>query len=752
VTRRTAWAVCRRWSALFPLLALGIVLSLPVQSATVGGRPRIGLALGGGGARGAAHVGVLRVLESLRIPVDYIAGTSMGAIVGGLYAMGMTPDEIERAIEGIDWDDIFDDDSPRPERRFRRKEDDRRFPIRARPGVIESERRVELVPALIQGQKLQLALRRYTLPASGVRSFDDLRLPFRAVATDVVTGDAVLLDHGDLATAIRASMAVPAIFAPVEIEDRLLVDGGLAMNLPVAAVRAMGADIVIAVDVGGPRRGREEIGNVLAMLDQVASLVTWRNTQQEIASLRPRDRLIEPPLGREVLSTDFNNMATAIRIGQQGAEAKRAELAPLGLSPARYADYLARRRPPDFALPKVAFVRLENSSGLADSKLRSLIQVRPGDTLDPAAIERQLGQIHDLDNFESVSYRLEGQGGQTGVVVTAREKSWGTSHLQGLLELSSASGGDSMFNLGAAYTMTPLNGYNGEWRTLLQIGQDPAIITELYQPLDAAERWFVHGGLGYLSNNLRLYADESQDTPVAEYQLTRTGGTLRAGRNLADWGRVGLGYSRYFGSADLRIAEPSYQGFSYDVGELDVRLAFDTLDSLNFPRRGVFGQVFGVSSRGWLGASNDYDQAGVEVLKAGSWGRDSLIGGLSLGGNLGGDTPLQAYYQLGGFLHLSGFNQDALAGPFAGLARGVYLRDLGTSLIRTYAGASLELGNTWQTRGEIAIDDTHLAGSVFAGADTILGPLYVGIGLADGGNTAFYLFLGRPWMSELRAW
>ncbi len=751
MTRRIYRAAIGRLPTLFPLLALVVSLSLPVPAVSAEARPRIGLALGGGGARGAAHVGVLRVLESLRIPVDMVAGTSMGAVVGGLYAMGMTPDEIEQAIEEIDWDDIFDDRSPRPERRFRRKEDDRRFPIRARPGVIESERRVELVPALIQGQKLQLALRRYTLPASGETSFDRLRIPFRAIATDVVTGDAIVLDRGDLATAIRASMAVPAIFAPVEIDDRLLVDGGLAMNLPVSAVRAMGADIVIAVDVGGPRREREEIGNVLAMLDQVASLVTWRNTQEEIARLKPRDRLIVPPLEREVMSTDFNNMPAAIRIGQLGAEAKRSELIPLGLSETQYARYVQRRSLPDTAPPRIAFVRLENRSRLADSAIESLIQVRPGDTLDPAAIERQLGQVHDMDNFESVGYRLKEEDGQTGIVVTAQERSWGTSHLQARLELSSTSGGDSMFNLGAAYTMNPINGYNGEWRTLLQVGQEPAIVTELYQPLDPAERWLIHGGLGYLSNNLQIFADESQDNPVAEYQLTRSGGTLRVGRNLADWGRLGLGYSRYFGSADVRIAEPSYRGFSFDVGELDITLAFDTLDSLSFPRKGVFGQVFGVASRGWLGASDHYDLVGFEVLKAGSWGRDSLLGGLSLGGNLGGDIPLQAYYQLGGFLHLSGFNQDALAGPYAGLARGIYLRDLGTSLVRTYVGASLELGNTWQTRGEIAIDDTHLAGSVFAGADTILGPLYLGVGLADGGNSAFYLFLGRPWVSELRA-
>jgi NTE family protein len=299
------------------LILVGLAPAVLPATASAGDRPKIGLALGGGGARGAAHVGVLRTLEELGIPVDYVAGTSMGSIVGGLYAMGMSPDDIERTIEEIDWTEIFKDGPPRQERRFRRKQDDRTFLIDARPGVIEKERKVELVPALIQGQKLELALRRYTLPATEVQDFDDLRIPFRAVATDVVSGEAVVLGEGDLATAMRASMAVPAVFAPVEIGDRLLVDGGLAMNLPVSAVRAMGADIVIAVDVGGPRRQREEIGNVLAMLDQIASLVTFRNTEEEIAKLGPRDLLIVPPLEREVLASDFPKMPTAIAIGRR---------------------------------------------------------------------------------------------------------------------------------------------------------------------------------------------------------------------------------------------------------------------------------------------------------------------------------------------------------------------------------------------------------------------------------------------------
>ncbi|MGE5154229.1 MAG: patatin-like phospholipase family protein, partial [Bdellovibrio bacteriovorus] len=732
------------------LILIGLAPTVLPVTASAGERPKIGLALGGGGARGAAHVGVLRTLEELGVPVDYVAGTSMGSIVGGLYAMGMSPDDIERTIEEIDWTDIFRDGPPRQDRRFRRKQDDRTFLIDARPGVIEKERKVELVPALIQGQKLELALRKYSLPATEVHDFDDLRIPFRAVATDVVTGEAVILGEGDLATAMRASMAVPAVFAPVEIGDRLLVDGGLAMNLPVSAVRAMGADIVIAVDVGGPRRQREEIGNVLAMLDQIASLVTFRNTEEEIAKLGPRDLLIVPPLEREVLASDFPKMPTAVAIGQRAAQAKRPELARLSLPPAQYAAYQADHSPPPYQPPTIDYIRIENDSRLRDDVIASRIQVRPGDRLDPAALEHQLARVFDQDNFQSVRYRVEKRDGETGVVIDANKKAWGTSSLQGGLELSSTGAGDSMFNIGVAYTMAPLNGLNGEWRTILRAGEEPGIVTEVYQPLDPAERWYLQGGLAYLSENLRVLGPRSRDVPIAEYQITRAGGFLEGGRNIGNWGRLGLRYTLFSGDVDLEIGEPEVADYQFDVGQLQARLTIDSLDSLNFPRSGWAGQIYGITAREWLGSSDDYELIGFDLLKAGTWGKDSLLGALSIGSNLGGEIPIQAYYRLGGFLNLSGFNQWELSGPYAGLARAIYLRDLGTGLVRTYAGASLEAGNTWQDQGDIRLDQTRVAGALFLGADTILGPVYLGYGHADGGNNAVYLYLGRPWLLGLR--
>lgn len=578
----------RPWTRrIIPILLL--LLLAPV--ATAGERPTIGLALSGGGARGAAHVGVLRVLEGLRIPIDAIAGTSMGAVVGGLYAMGMSPDQIEETIAEIDWTAIFQDEPPREVRRMRRKLDDRTFLMDARPGVKEDERKVTLVPALIQGQRLDLALRRYTLPARAITDFDDLPIPFRAVATDAVTGEAVILGQGDLATSIRASMAVPAAFAPVEIDDRLLIDGGLAMNLPVSVVREMGVDIIIAVDVGGPRRDREEINNVLEMLDQVMGLVTWRNTQEEIAKLGERDILITPPLHREVTAADFNRMLEAIAIGERGAETQRAALATLAMPRTYTADHRQDPGLVDGRMPIIERVRIDNRSRLDDALISARLQIPLGQPLDPDLLERDIERIFDQDNFESVHYQVEkASDGKTELVLTATEKGWGTSYLQGGFELSSASAGNSRFNVGLAYNRVPVNSLNAEWRTFLRAGEEPTLLTEFYQPLDPLERWYLGATAGYISESLNLFDPSISDNPTAKYLVTRVGGSLELGRNIGHWGQIGVTFGRYGGNADLRFGEPEMSDYGFDEAELGITWYMDTLDSANFPRRGTWAR------------------------------------------------------------------------------------------------------------------------------------------------------------------
>ncbi|HSG28552.1 MAG TPA: patatin-like phospholipase family protein, partial [Candidatus Krumholzibacterium sp.] len=305
------------------------------------GRPRIGLALSGGGARGVAHVGVLKVLEENRIPVDYIAGTSMGAIIGGLYATGMSSKEIEDLIFAVDWEDMFIDRTRREDRPFRRKRDDDLYLIHNKPGF--SGGRLKLAPAVIDGQKIDLLLKRFTMPVVTVDSFDDLNIPYRAVAADLVTGRPFVPDGGDLALAIRASMTIPVAFAPRVIGDELVVDGGISICLPVDIVRGMGADIVIAVDISTPKMGREKLGSALAITDQLVSILTQRNTEIQIASLNDTDVLIQGDLG-DITTASFNRVVETIPIGEAAAEEVLEELSRLSLSEEEYREHLEERR------------------------------------------------------------------------------------------------------------------------------------------------------------------------------------------------------------------------------------------------------------------------------------------------------------------------------------------------------------------------------------------------------------------------
>ena len=263
---------------------------------------------------------MIKALEEMNIPIDYIAGTSMGSIAGGLYACGFTPDEMETVIKGIKWETLFQDAPDRPEQSFRQKEDDFEHLIPLEFGLNFKKGGIVLPPGLIAGSKLGFVLDTTMLPCS-VPNFDELRIPFRAVATDIQTGEPYVMSKGSLARSIRASMAIPAIFTPVEIDGHLLIDGGESQNLPVQTVRAMGADIVIAVNVGSS--GAETAAkptNVGAMIGRLIDLPLQQNT---MASAKLADIVITPDLG-SYTSADFTAGTKMIPLGYQATMAEKA--------------------------------------------------------------------------------------------------------------------------------------------------------------------------------------------------------------------------------------------------------------------------------------------------------------------------------------------------------------------------------------------------------------------------------------------
>lgn len=757
--------------AAFALLLF--VCCLPLQSMAASAdknsysaRPKIGLALSGGGARGAAHVGVLRVLEELHVPVDYIAGTSMGAIVGGLYASGMSPDEIEQALIEMNWEAVLKDNQQRPDRSFRRKLDDRLYLSKLKAGVKEGKLRIPT--AVIQGQQFNLVLNRLTVDVAQIHDFDQLPIPFRAVATEIATGKEVVLNSGNLATAIRASISVPGVFAGVMIDGKLLVDGGISNNLPVSVVSEMGADIVIAIDISTPLMSQEEIDSALKVATQLTGLLTRNNTERQLASLTSRDVLIVPPLGKQVTSADFDKAPLAIEVGEKAARQQQERLRRLAVSRPTYNSSMAKqhvateaRTVTDGILAKreyekssqaatqrqgrvVDFIRFDNDSKLSNELLANLLGVSEGEPLDLDKLEEGIGRIYGQGIFESVTYELLHDNGSDGIIIKARKKSWGTNFLQFGLELSvDTSAGDSRFNIGSAYTMMPLNDRNGEWRTGIQFGEDPGILTEIYQPLDYEGKYFVNGKAAYGRTKFRLLEDGKT---LSEYSVTTASIDLAAGMNLGYWGEIRGGYRGQIGDVEILTGLNDLQDYDFNSGELYLRFSMDKLDSVNFPRTGYMIELEGLLSREYLGSDDNFEQFDFSSIGAKSWGKNTFLGSLSYKTTPGDDAPLQNMFQLGGFLNLSGLQLNQLSGQHAALASLGYQRQFYKNrIVQAYAGASLETGNTWMDSSDISLSDTITAGSIFLGLDNALAPLYFGYGFADSGDSSFYLFMGNPW-------
>ncbi|MGB5261015.1 MAG: patatin-like phospholipase family protein [Gammaproteobacteria bacterium] len=729
------------------LLPLLFILTYPVMAEQPchpkdgADRPAIGLVLSGGGARGAAHVGVIRVLEELNIPIDCITGTSMGSIIGGLYASGMTSDELEQTLLTLDWDDALQDEPRREDRPFRRKREDDDFLVKAAPGVSDHGE-IKLPSGFIQGQKLGLVMKELTLPVAEIDDFDQLSIPFRAVATDIVTGHEVVLGSGDLATAMRASMSVPGAFSAVEIGGQLLVDGGMANNLPVSVAREMGADIVIAVDISTPLANRDEIKNVLSITKQLTGFLTNANAEVSRASLTDKDILIVPDLG-DITSGDFDRADEAIPTGRVAAKQKVPQLRRLSLTGEQFTAHVAARSKRVEEPPVIEFVRIDNRSRISDDVIQARLRIKIGEPLDVPSLEKDLNNIYGANLYQGVSYDIVEEDGKTGVVVTVVEKSWGPNYLQGGLALEGNFSGSNSFTIAGSYTRTAMNRLGGEWRTIVQLGNERRFFTEWYQPLDYKTRWFVNPKLEWRSQNFNQF--DSGDK-IAEYDISRFGVSLEAGRELGFWGELRGGVRWATGKADLEVGDTALPSGDFDKGEAFLRLSLDTFNNAYFPHSGVRGQIEYLSARDFLGADEEYEQVLSTILGAFPLGeRNSLILGARFNTTLDDDAPIESLFRGGGFLQLSGFEQNEITGQQLGLLEAIYLRRINDfNLLPTYLGASLELGNAWDDTSNISWDNTLAAGSLFLGVDSFLGPVYIGYGYTEGGNHAGFLFLGNP--------
>ena len=700
----------------------------------------VGLVLGGGGARGAAHIGVIEELERMRVPIHAIVGTSMGAVVGGLYASGVSSAELKELVATLDWKDALSDSASREDWSYRRKQDDEDFPVRFELGLRGTDLR--LPRGVLQGQQLDLLLRRLTLQSANIRDFDGLAIPFRAVASDLVSGEEYVIGEGDLALAIRASMAVPGAFAPVPVGDALLVDGGLVGNLGIETMRGMGVDVIIAVDVEFPLYQKDRLDSATGIAEQVLTIMIRRETMRQIALLDENDILIRPELG-EFASTAFAESSSAIGPGSAAVREHAAELSQYALDPESYLAWRAARRvsPPEAGA--IEFVRVERD-GRVSPDLARRVDVAPGDPVDADSLARSAGRLYGLQVFEKVGYRLVEENGELGVVYSATTKPWGPGFLRFGLAIEDDFEGTTAFNIGSRWWRPVGSRLGAEWRTDLAVGTSPAIATEFYQPLGRQSRLFIAPSARLGQRNFNAFL---ADAPVAELRLTEGSLGIDAGLELGTVGEFRLGAYRGFSNARIKVGPPDSPDLDLATGGLRAALRIDTRDSARFPRSGLQAELAWDSSQPALGADLSYETASLDVDTTWSRGKSTLSLGLQAGSALGTASAVQDHFTLGGFLRLSGLEIGQLTGPYAGLGRLVYYRRIGSSAgslfeVPVYAGASLETGNTWAQRSDVSLGDLSTNGSLFLGLDSYIGPIYLAVGFAEGGRTNFYLFIG----------
>ena len=493
------------------------------------------LVLSGGGARGAAHIGVIRVLEEYRVPIDCITGTSMGSLVGAGYASGMTVPEMEKLTEKITFDLLFKEVPPRRELTIRRKQDELRLNLFSPEIGVNDRGDVGFAKGVVSGVQLETVLRELSR-IKGYIEFDKLPIPFRAVATDLVTGKPKIFDRGDLALAMRASMSVPGIIAPAEFDDMMLVDGGLVNNLPVDVARSMGADVVIAVNLGTPLAKREDIKNVLGITGQMIGILTEQNVQQTLATLKSTDILILPELGN-YSAGDFDNMRSTFAIGEAAARKVADRLAALSLPADRYAQFQSQRTKTIVATTRpVDEIRFEPRPKRVNPEfMATLIESKAGEPFDQATLDADLLRLYGTRDFEHVSYRLLETPAKQILNIQGVEKSWGPNFLRFGLGLSSDFSGNAFFNLQAQYRRTWINSYGGEWYNDVALGRNTAWYSEFYQPLDARQRFFV---APYLDLERRFLDVFVGDTPTSEYSLPTAIAGLDFGTQFTRYGEV----------------------------------------------------------------------------------------------------------------------------------------------------------------------------------------------------------------------
>ena len=720
------------------LLSILIVFNVSDCLAGTTEHPRIGLVLGGGGARGAAHIGVLAVLREQRIPIDCVAGTSMGGLVSGAFAAGLSPDEMLAAMGKVDWRDMFNDNPPANDLNPRRKSLARSFIPGSETGV--SENGFEALPGAVDGQKIKLFINEMVHGEFGEPVMENLPIPVSIVSTDLVTGNKVVFRQGSLTKAMRASMSVPAAMSPVKDGKQLLVDGALVANVPIEEVREQcHPDVIIAVNVGSPLLKAEQIGGIPSTMAQVINILTEQNVTKSLAGLQPEDVLIKPALDG-IGPSDFARYRETVERGRTAAEAVLPRLRQLSVKTEYYEEWLTKTKP---VLPETPLV--VNEIEIADlhrvnpAYVERHLQKYKDLPLDTKKLNKDLVRIYGDGEYQNVDYTFLTERDKNILRITPFEKQFGPDYLRFGLNLESTVDSSS-YNFRAAYHKTWLNNLGGEWLSGVQIGTEPMLFTEFYQPIDSRQRYFIEPKVVYRKKNFNFYQNNLYQS---QYEVKELSLELMSGVNVGLLGPLSFGWSERRRSAELDSGVSIFDIKDESLGGWVAKVDFDQFDRLYVPTKGwaLKGEYF--DSHG-----ESYSK-GVLDLRVAQDVRDYVFSGrFNIAGSPEGTLPPYDAVALGGFLNLSGFASNQIVGDsllYGNIRLEKIIGQLPLGLRGDMrVGLALEAGKVNGRYSETELDGWLNSLALYIGGETPVGPIYFGYGYSPEGMSSVYVFIGTP--------
>jgi len=722
-----------------------IIIALLIGIVYAQQRPKIALVLSGGGARGAAHVGVLKILEANHIPIDMVIGTSMGSFMGGLYASGYTPQEIEAMLLSTNWETYVNTDYNRQEIPIRKKQID--YTYQGRLGVgVNVDNDIVLPTGVLKRELLLLKFMDLTRNVQHINDFDKLPIPFRAVATNIKNGDAVVLDSGSLAKAIYASSSIPGGFQPIRIDGIDLVDGGVSDNLPIDIAKKMGADIIIAVDVSEHFDENIDVNSYIVVMGQLVNILMRKNADNAIETLSKKDILITPDLDG-FSGLDADKYKQIIQHGYDAALRVVPKLKKLALSPQAYQQYRKKYRvKPHYIAPIIDQIEVDNKTYLSDASILQKIHQKLHHPLDTLQLNKDLLHLYHMMIFDSVDYHLKHQDGKTILVITTTP-SWNNhGDIRFSMGFEDDFKGHSSYSIKFGYTKYGLNSLGGEWKNDFEIGRYQRAYTEWFQPLDTMQRYYIRPSLFYES-----VTDAFPITRFSNQELysSRYGGGLAFGAHIGMSLQLELALGKY--KDRVEVDAVSFRK-RYDALPLVASVKVDKLDNVNFPKAGVRSVIQWTKELHSLGSSYDYEQIYADIEKPFQFYANNITLYVKYGNTYRkkDDIPrVSGKFILGGLFNLSGYVPYSFIGDnvvFGALKytyeikSGGFFGSLNTPL---YVGFSIEGGQVWDNGEAMNIDTLHKSATAYVAADTFLGPLYFAFGMSDKGQESAYLYLGE---------